>query len=105
MKFNGKRIYFFFLIFLFLCLLAPYSCGGLKSENQKLKEKIFDINAENDKSKRELNTLKSENSDMHARLAQLDQQISVLQKEIETLQKDLDSIKVRVQGFERKKKS
>jgi len=105
MKFSGKDIGFFTLVFFFLCLPVLYSCGALKSENQKLKEKIFDITAANEKLKKELNTLKSENSDMHARLAQLDQQISELQKEIEILQKDLDSMKVRVRGFERKKKS
>jgi predicted nuclease with TOPRIM domain len=105
MKFNRESSCFLFLVFLIICLLAPYSCSSLKSENQKLKEKITDINAENDKLRRELNTLKSENSDMHTRLAQLNQQISALQREIETLQKDLNSIKTRLQGVERKKKS
>jgi septal ring factor EnvC (AmiA/AmiB activator) len=104
MKFNKAHIGFLFLVFLFLCLLAPYGCSGLKSENQKLKEKITEINAENDRLKKELNTLKGENSDMHARLAQLNQQISALQQEIQTLQKDLNSIKVKVQGVGKKSK-
>jgi septal ring factor EnvC (AmiA/AmiB activator) len=104
MKFNKAHIGFLFLVFLLLCLLAPYGCSALKSENQKLKEKITEINAENDKLKKELNTLKGENSDMHARLAQLNQQVSELQQDIQTLQKDLNSIKVKVQGGGKKSK-
>jgi septal ring factor EnvC (AmiA/AmiB activator) len=104
MQFGNKHIGFFFLVFILSCLLATYGCGSLKSENQKLKEKIVDINTENDKLRKDLNALKSENSDMHARLSQLNQQISVLQQEIQTLQKDLNTIKTQVQGGGKKSK-
>lgn len=104
MQFSKKHIDFLFLAFLFLCLLVSFGCSGLKSENQKLKEKIADINAENDKLKKDLNTLKSENSEMHGRLTQVNQQISVLQQEIQTLQKDINVIKAQVQGVGKKSK-
>lgn len=104
MQFSKKHISFCFLAFLFSCMLATYGCSGLKSENQKLKEKITDINAENDKLKKDLNTLKSENSEMHGRLTQLNQQISVLQQEIQTLQEDINVIKAKVQGVGKKSK-
>jgi len=106
MPFSKKHIGFLFLTILFLSLLAPYGCSGLKSENQKLKEKIADLNAENEKLKKDLNALKSENSDMHARLTQLNQQISVLQEEIQTLQKDINGIKTQMKARgKRSKKS
>lgn len=104
MQFSKKHISFCFLAFLFSCMLATYGCSSLKSENQKLKEKIADINAENDKLKKDLNTLKSENSEMHGRLTQVNQQISVLQQEIQTLQKDINVIKAQVQGVGKKSK-
>ena len=103
MQFGNKYIVFFFLVLL-SCSLATYGCSSLKSENQKLKEKITDINAENDKLRKDLNALKSENSDMHGRLSQLNQQISVLQQEIQALQKDLNVIKTQVQGGGKKSK-
>ncbi len=106
MRIGKKHISFFLLAFFLFCLLATYGCSGLKSENQKLKEKITDINAENEKLKKDLNALKSENSEMHARLSQLTQQISGLQQEIQTLQKDLNVIKTQVQaGGKKSKKS
>jgi len=106
MQFSKKHIGVVFLALLFVSLLATYGCGILKSENQKLKERITDINAENDKLKKDLNALKSENSDMHARLTQLNQQISALQQEIQTLQKDLNGIKTQIQaGGKKSKKS
>lgn len=104
MQLGNKPIGFFFLVFILSCSLATYACSSLKSENQKLKEKITDINAENDKLRKALNGLKNENSDMHARLGQLTQQISVLQQEIQTLQKDLNVIKTQVQGGGKKSK-
>ena len=104
MQFGNKHIGFFFLVFILSCSLATYGCSSLKSENQKLKEKITDINVENDKLRKDLNALKSENSDMHARLTQLNQQISVLQQGIQTLQKDLNTIKTQVQGGGKKSK-
>jgi len=104
MEFGKKHIGFFFLVFILSCLLATYGCSSLKSENQKLKEKITDINAENDKLRKNLLTLRSENSDMHSRLSQLNRQISVLQQEIQTLQIDLNVIKTQVQGGGKKSK-
>jgi prefoldin subunit 5 len=41
---------------------------------------------------------------MHARLTQLNQQISVLQQEIQVLQQDLSLIKARMQGGGKKNK-
>ena len=106
MQFGNKHIGVFVLVFILSCSLATYGCSSLKSENQKLKEKITDINVENDKLRKDLNALKSENSDMHARLTQLNQKISGLQQEIQTLQKDLNVIKTQIQtGGKKGKKS
>ena len=83
----------FFLLFL-LILSVPGGCSGFKSESERLKEEIVDVNQENDKLKRELNALKAENANMHMRLAQLNLQISALHNEIQNLQKDLDFLKM-----------
>src|SRR3990170_3337955 len=85
-----KHIYSLLVGLLLVSLVAPYGCGGFRSENERLKEEITDISTENDKLKKELNTLKNENSKMHIRLAQLNLQIVSLQNEIQNLQKDLD---------------
>ncbi len=103
MQIGKKHIGFFILVILFSCLLAFNGCSSLKSENQKLKEKITEINTENEKLKKDLSALKGENSEMHGRLSQLTQQISGLQQEIQTLQKDLDVIKTQVGGKKGKK--
>jgi septal ring factor EnvC (AmiA/AmiB activator) len=87
---------------LLLSLVAPYGCGGFRSENEKLKEEITDISTENDKLKMELNTLKSENSKLHIRLAHLNLQISSLQNELLNLQKDIDIFRVQLKGGDKK---
>jgi len=63
-----------------------------------LKEEIVDVNQENDRLKRELNALKTENANMHMRLAQFNLQISALHNEIQNLQKDLDALKLQSRG-------
>ncbi|MBU1208800.1 MAG: hypothetical protein KKH04_18055 [Proteobacteria bacterium] len=69
-----------------------------------MKEEVTDISTENDKLKKGLNTLKSENSKMHIRLAQLNLQIVSLQNEIQNLQKDVDTLKAQLKGVEKKNK-
>ena len=105
MQFGKKHSGFLFVTLLFLGMLAIYGCGSLKSENQKLKEKIIDLNAENERLRKDLNALKTENSGMHARFTQLNQQISALQQEIQTMQQDLNVIKTQVQRGKKSKKS
>lgn len=83
-----------FLLLLLLILSVPGGCSGFKSESERLKEEIVDVNQENDRLKRELNALKTENANMHMRLAQLNLQISAFHNEIQNLQKDLDSLKM-----------
>jgi len=104
MKLNHKKIVHNFLILLCLCLFATLGCGFFKSESEKLREEITDVNKENEKLRKELSALRSENSSMHTRLAELDQQIATLQKEIKNMQKDLNSFKVRVKGADKRNK-
>lgn len=90
--------------FLLFAFIAPWGCGGFKSENERLKEEITDISAENERLKKELNALRDENSKMHIHLAQLNLQIASLQKEIQNLQKDIDKFKSQLRGEEKKTK-
>jgi archaellum component FlaC len=69
-----------------------------------LKEEIVDVSVENEKLRKDLNTLKSENSKMHMRVAQLHLEIAALHQEIQTMQKDLDTFKAQVRGGDRKNK-
>ena len=87
-----------FLLLLLLILSVPGGCSGFKSESERLKEEIVDVNEENNRLKRELNALKTENANMHMRLAQFNLQISALHNEIQNLQKDLDSLKLQSRG-------
>ena len=87
-----------FALLLLLILSVPGGCSGFKSESERLKEEIVDVNQENDRLKRELNALKTENANMHMRLAQLNLQMSALHNEIQNLQKDLDSLKSQSKG-------
>ena len=87
-----------FVLLLLLILSVPGGCSGFKSESERLKEEIVDVNQENDRLKRELNALKTENANMHMRLAQFNLQISALHNEIQNLQKDLDSLKLQSRG-------
>jgi uncharacterized coiled-coil DUF342 family protein len=87
-----------FILLLLIILSVPSGCAGCRSESDRLKEEIVDVNQENDRLKKELNALKSENANMHMRLAQLNLQISALHNEIQNLQKDLDSLKTRSRG-------
>jgi septal ring factor EnvC (AmiA/AmiB activator) len=87
-----------FVLLLLLILSVPGGCSGFKSESEQLKEEIVDVNQENDRLRRELNALKTENANMHMRLAQFNLQISALHNEIQNLQKDLDSLKLQSRG-------
>jgi len=87
----------------FLLLLA--GCGGLKSENEKLKEEIVDVSAENERLRKDLNALKAENSKMHMRVAQLHLEIAALHQEIQSMQKDLDAFKAQLKGGEKRSKN
>jgi peptidoglycan hydrolase CwlO-like protein len=95
MAFRTKHINPAFILFVFIILSIPVAGPGCKSESERLKEEIVDVNQENDRLKKELNALKSENANMHMRLAQLNLQISALHNEIQNLQKDMDSLKMR----------
>jgi septal ring factor EnvC (AmiA/AmiB activator) len=98
MKTNFPVIHAAFLLFLLLTFCVSGGCSGIKTESEKLKDEIVDINEENRKLKRELNALKTENANMHMRLAQLNLQISALHNEIQNLQKDLDALKAQSRG-------
>jgi septal ring factor EnvC (AmiA/AmiB activator) len=87
-----------FILLLLLILSVPGGFSGCKSESERLKEEIVDVNEENSRLKRELNALKTENANMHMRLAQLNLQISALHNEIQNLQKDLDALKTQIRG-------
>ena len=95
---NSKNVPFqpAFVLLLLLILSILGGCSGFKSESERLKEEIVDVNQENGRLKRELNALKTENANMHMRLAQLNLQISALHNEIQNLQKDLDSLKLQI---------
>jgi predicted nuclease with TOPRIM domain len=93
MKLKKIPIQIALILPLLVTLSISAACSGLKSESERLKEEIVDVNHENDRLKRELNALKSENANMHMRLAHLNLQISALHNEIQNLQKDLDSLK------------
>ena len=69
-----------------------------------LKEEIVDVSAENEKLRKDLNSLKSENSKMHMRVAQLHLMIAALHQEIQDRQKDLDTFKTQLRGGEKKNK-
>jgi chromosome segregation ATPase len=84
-------------------LLILAGCGGLKSENEKLKEEIVDVSAENENLKRELGLLKSDHSKMHMRVAQLHLEIAALHQEIQYLQRDVETFKVQLKSGNRKK--
>ena len=84
-------------------LLILAGCGGLKSENEKLKEEIVDVSADNEKLKKELTTLKSQNSMMHMRVAELHLEIAALHQEIQNLQKDVETFKTLLKSGDRKK--
>lgn len=86
-----------------LMLLILAGCGGLKSENEKLKEEIVDVSAENEKLKKELIALKSDHSKMHLRVAQLHLEIAALHQEIQNLQKEVETFKAQLKSGERKK--
>ena len=88
----------FFIITLILILSSPLGCLGIKSENERLKEEITNLNQENEKLKRDLSILKSENANGHIRLAKLNLQIAALHNEIQMLQKGVDSLKGRAKG-------
>jgi archaellum component FlaC len=93
MKMKKFPIQIVLILPLLVTLSISTGCSGFKSESERLKEEIVDVNQENDRLKRELNALKSENANMHMRLAHLNLQISALHNEIQNLQKDLDSLK------------
>jgi len=95
MTLRKKHIRPAFILLLFIILAVPAGCPGCKSESERLKEEIVDVNQENDRLKKELSAMKSENANMHMRLAQLNLQISALHNEIQNLQKDMDSLKSR----------
>ena len=84
-------------------LLILAGCGGLKSENEKLKEEIVDVSAENEKLRKELITLKSDNSKMHIRVAQLHLEIAALHQEIQNLQKEVEAFRTQLKSGDRKK--
>ncbi len=105
MKLKNKQICFFLSIFLISCLLAPLGCRSWKSESEKLKEEITDIGAEIRKLKKGLDNLKTENSTMHERLAQLNLQMSQLQNDTQILKKDLDITKAQVKRVAKKDKT
>jgi len=86
------------LITLALILSSPYGCSRGKSESERLREEITDVNQENEGLKRELNSLKSENANIHMRLAQFNLKLSALYNEILSLQKDLDFLKTMGRG-------
>jgi len=92
----------FLRAFLLIFLLFLLGCGGAKSENERLKEEITDINTENEKLKKELAVLKSENSKMHVRVAQLHLEIAALQQEIQNMQRELEVLKAQLKGAEKK---
>jgi predicted nuclease with TOPRIM domain len=100
----GKQTQSLLVRLLLVLLVGLCGCGGIRSENETLKEEITDISGENDKLKRELNILKSENSKLHIRLAQLNLQISSLQIELQNLQKDIDVFRVQLKGAHKKNK-
>ena len=85
-----------------LILLLTAGCSSLKSENEKLKGEITDINAENEKLRSELNILKTENSKMHVTVAQLHLEIASLYNEIQSMQKDLESFKTQLKEGDKK---
>lgn len=84
-------------------LLMLAGCGGLKSENEKLKEEIVDVSAENEKLRKELSALKSDHSKMHMRVAQLHLEIAALHQDIQNLQKDVETFKAQLKSGDRKK--
>ena len=98
MKPETFQIHIAFILLLLIALPVSTGCSGFKSESERLKEEIVDVNQENERLKRELNALKSENANMHMRLAQLNLQISALHNEIQNLQKDMDSLKAQSRG-------
>jgi archaellum component FlaC len=98
MKSNKVQIRIAVIILSLITLSVSTGCSGFKSESERLKEEIVDVNQENERLKRELNALKSENVNMHMRLAQLNLQISALHNEIQNLQKDLDALKTQSRG-------
>jgi len=105
MKLKKISIHPAFILLLLLILSVPAGCSGFKSESERLKEEIVDVNEENSRLKRELNALKTENANMHMRFAQLNLQISALHNEIQNLQKDLDALKAQSLGNLRNRKS
>ena len=104
MKFSPYQIRSPYRPFMVLLLLLLAGCGGMKSENEKLKEEIVDVNVENEKLRKDLNQLKSENAKMHMKIAQLHLEIAALHQEIQNMQKDLDSFKAQFRGGEKKNK-
>ena len=98
MKLKRFQLHIAGMILFLITLPVSTGCSGFKSESERLKEEIVDVNQENERLKRELNALKSENVNMHMRLAQLNLQISALHNEIQNLQKDLDSLKTQSRG-------
>jgi peptidoglycan hydrolase CwlO-like protein len=98
MKIKRAQIHITLILLLLSTLPFSTGCSGFKSESEKLKEEIVDVNQENERLRRELNALKSENANMHMRLAHLNLQISALHNEIQNLQKDIDSLKTQSRG-------
>ena len=105
MKREMKGTHLIPLIILLAFVLGQVGCESLKSENERLKGEITDVNSENEKLKNELSALRSENSKMHIHLAELNLQVARLHQEIQSLQKDVDSFKAQLKNSDRKKKS
>jgi len=103
MKFFPHQMRSAYWTFCAVILLILAGCGGVKSENEKLKEEIVDVSAENEKLRRELSALKSDNSRMHMRVAQLHLEIAALHQEIQNLQKDVEIFKTQLKSGDRKK--
>ncbi len=89
---------------LLVSLAGPWGYGVYRSESERLKGEITDINSENDKLKRELNALKSENSRLPIRLAHLNLQISSLPTEPQNLPKGIDAFRAQW-GMDKKNKN
>lgn len=87
-----------------LCVSSISGCSDIKSENERLKKEVANLNVENEKLRQEISTLRDENSKMHIHLAQLNLQVASLQNEIQLLQKDIDKFRAKLKSEERRNK-
>jgi uncharacterized protein YlxW (UPF0749 family) len=69
-------------------------CGpDLQAENEKLKKEVAELTVENEKLKAETISLRNGSSDLHKQVAELNMQISSLQTQNQSLQNEIDAWK------------